>query len=330
METNIFEKRVHIKPYEYPQLIGYVEAIRHSYWIHTEYNLTADVQDFKVNISDVEREALKRAMLAISQIEVSVKTFWSDLYKRMPKPEIGAVGATFADSEVRHGDAYSFLLERLGLNEEFQKLMEVPSIKDRVDYLSKSLSGAKSRDNRKYALSVLLFSVFIEHVSLFSQFLIIMGFNKHKKQFSGLSNIVEATSKEEEIHGMFGIELINIIKAENPEWFDEALDAEIIKACKKAEKAECKILDWIFEKGELDFMSKETVKNFIRNRFNNSLEELAIAPVFEVDQTLLETTEWFDDEMAATKEGDFFVKRSVMYSKKQKSITRHDLFYDDK
>ena len=34
-------------------------------------------------------------MLAISQIEVAVKTFWGDIYKRMPKPEIGNVGATF-------------------------------------------------------------------------------------------------------------------------------------------------------------------------------------------------------------------------------------------
>ena len=46
----------------------------------------------------------------------------------------------------------------------------------------------------------------------FSQFLIIMSFNKHRNIFKGISNAVEATSKEEQIHGMFGIDVINIIK----------------------------------------------------------------------------------------------------------------------
>ena len=42
-------------------------------------------------------------MLAISQIEVAVKSFWGEIFiSKMPKPEIGSVGATFAESEVRH------------------------------------------------------------------------------------------------------------------------------------------------------------------------------------------------------------------------------------
>ena len=58
---------------------------------------------------------------------------------------------------------------------------------------------------------LLLFSLFIEHVSLFSQFLIMMSFNKELNLLKGISNVVEATSKEEEIHGNFGAEIINII-----------------------------------------------------------------------------------------------------------------------
>jgi ribonucleoside-diphosphate reductase beta chain len=121
-KTDIFEKRINLKPYEYPQLYEYVPAIRHSYWIHTEFNFTSDIQDFKSRLTAVERSAIKNTMLAISQIEVAVKSFWGDLYQRMPKPEIGAVGSTFAESEVRHADAYSHLLEILGLNNEFKAL----------------------------------------------------------------------------------------------------------------------------------------------------------------------------------------------------------------
>ena len=230
------------------------------------------------------------------------------------------------NSEVRHKDAYARLLRILGLEDEFKTVVEIPAIKDRIKYLSKYLDCTRSNDNKMFTKSVLLFSLFIEHVSLFSQFLIMMSFNKEKNVFKGISNVVEATSKEEDIHGNFGVEIINIIKTENPEWFDAEFDDLIYSACKKAYKAECKILDWIFENGELEFLSKETIKHFIMNRFNNSLEKIGMKKIFEVDIKLLEKTLWFEVEITSTKEGDFFQKKSVDYNKKSQAITEDDLF----
>lgn len=326
MNKNIFEPRVNILPYEYPSLLKYKDAIRHSYWIDTEFNFTTDISDFKTKVSEEEKEVIKRTMLAIAQIEVNVKTFWADMYKRMPITEVGDVGMTFAESEVRHKDAYARLLRILGLEEEFKTVVEIPAIKDRIKYLSKYLDGTRSRDNKMYTKSVLLFSLFIEHVSLFSQFLIMMSFNKEKNLFKGISNVVEATSKEEDIHGNFGSEIINIIKDENPEWFDEEFDKLVYSACEKAYVAECKILDWIFEKGELPFLSKKTIKNFIMNRFNNSLRKIDMEPLFEINFEEIEKTLWFDVEITSTKEGDFFYKKQIDYFKKGKSITADDLF----
>ncbi len=326
MNKNIFKPRVNILPYEYPQLLAYKDAIRHSYWIDTEFNFTEDIQDFKVTISKEERDVIKKTMLAIAQIEVNVKTFWADLYKRMPITEVGDVGMTFAESEVRHKDAYARLLRILGLEKEFQSVIDVPAIAGRLKYLKKYLDGTRSRDDKMYTKSVLLFSLFIEHVSLFSQFLIMMSFNKEKNVFKGISNVVEATSKEEDIHGNFGAELINIIKKENPEWFDAEFEELIYSACRKAYRAECGILDWIFEQGELNFLPQNTIQHFIKNRFNNSLEKIGMKPIFEVDSELLSSTEWFDIEILGTKEGDFFYKKSVDYNKKSKSITEDDLF----
>ncbi|NQY27974.1 MAG: ribonucleotide-diphosphate reductase subunit beta [Flavobacteriaceae bacterium] len=325
-ETNIFEKRINLKPYEYPQLNEYVDAIRHSYWIHTEFNYTSDIQDFKTGLNNAERGAIKNTMLAISQIEVAVKTFWGDIYNKMPKPEIGSVGATFAESEVRHHDAYSHLLEILGLNNEFKNLKKKPVIMRRVHYLETAVKNAKSEDNKEFAESILLFSLFIEHVSLFSQFLIIMAFNKHKNVLKGISNVVEATSKEEQIHGDFGIDVIKIIKAENPSWFNKEYELLTQDLCREAYESESKIIDWIFEEGELDFLPKAVINEFIKNRFNNSLESINIGKVFDVDEVLLAETEWFDDEIIGTKHGDFFVKRSIAYTKRSKSITSDDLF----
>lgn len=323
---DIFKFRLNLKPYEYPELAEYKEAIQHSYWLHTEFNYTSDIHDFKVNVSDVERNVIKNAMLAIAQVEVAVKTFWGDLYHRLPKPELGSVGYTFAESEVRHHDAYSHLLEILGLNDEFEKIRDIPELIQRVDYLTKCTVLARTESDKDYTLSILLFSLFIEHVSLFSQFLIIMSFNKFRNVFKGMSNVIEATSKEEQIHGLFGIELIKVIREERPEWFDDQLEHMVIKACKEAYKSEEVVIDWIYEAGDLDFLPKTTVKEFVKNRLNKSLQNIGYKAIFEVDEEAIVATDWFDDEVVATKHVDFFVKRSINYSKRTRSITGDDLF----
>lgn len=323
---DIFKRRLNLKPYEYPHLIEYKEAIQHSYWLHTEFNYTSDIQDFKINVTGSERNALKNAMLAIAQVEIAVKTFWGDLYHRLPKPEVGSVGYTFAESEVRHQDAYAHLLEVLGMNGEFEKIADIPQLYQRVDYLTKGATLARTGSDKDYALSILLFSLFIEHVSLFSQFLLIMSFNKHRNIFKGISNVIEATSKEEQIHGLFGIELIRIIREEKPEWFDEDLENAVIEACKEAYRSEEIVIDWIYEQGDLDFLPKATVKEFVKSRLNKSLESIGYTPIFDIDDALVGETDWFDDEIAATKHVDFFHKRSVNYTKRARSITGDDLF----
>ena len=153
-----------------------------------------------------------------------------------------------------------------------------------------------------------------------------MSFNKHRNLFKGMSNAIEATSKEEELHGQFGIDLINIIREERPEWFDENMEKAVYDACKLSFEAEDKVIDWIYEDGDLDFLPKQTVKEFVKHRLNNSLESVGYKRIFVVDEQAVEDTKWFDEELLGTKHVDFFTKRSVNYTKRSRSITSDDLF----
>ena len=324
MSRNLFEKRLQIKPYEYPELLEFKDAIRHSYWLHTEFNFTGDIQDYKTNINDHERHVLTRAMLAISQVEVNVKRFWGELYRYFPKPEMDDVGGTFAESEVRHKDAYSFLLEKLGLNEMFTKIQDIEPLMNRIRYME-SFMKDKDAGKGEFVLSLVLFSLFVEHISLFGQFLIMMSFNKHRNLFKGISNAVEATSKEEEIHGKFGIALYEILRDEHGELFTPQFFTELQTLASQAFEAERSILDWIFEEGDLSFISKATVENYIKNRYNNSLAILGLEPPHSINDEMLKETEWFDIEILSSKETDFFNKRSTDYIKKMKKITADDL-----
>ena len=325
-ETDIFSERTQLKPYEYADFLDYKDAIRNSYWVHTEFNFSGDVQDFKVNTTPAERTVIKRTMLAIAQIEVQVKTFWADIYDEMPKAEVGNVGMTFAESEVRHMDAYSHLLDILGITEDFETVTDVPAIEERIEYLDEYLERSESDDREGFVMSILLFSTFVEHVSLFSQFLIMTSFDKHEKKFKGIANAVEATSKEEQIHGLFGVELVETIREENPDLFDEDFEEEVEAACRQAFDAEMEILDWIFDEGELEFLPREHVDAFLRDRFNRSLQDVGVEPIFEPDESLLEETRWFDEDIMMTKDNDFFSKRSTTYNKHAQSVTPEDMF----
>src|SRR5690606_32712627 len=229
--------------FEYPDVIEYKNAINHSYWLVSEWNFISDVQDFNVQLTDYERNVIKNTLLAISQIEVSVKKFWTKLGDRFPKSEFEQVGVTFGESEVRHADAYSHLLQVLGLNDDFNLLLENPVIQGRVDYLTKYLRGAADNSNENFTLTLTLFSIFIENVSLFSQFVIIKSFNKYKNCLKDIDNVVQATMKEEMIHALLGVYLIKEIKKEFPEWFDDEFYNKLYRACKKAYEAESKIID---------------------------------------------------------------------------------------
>jgi ribonucleoside-diphosphate reductase beta chain len=200
------------------------------------------------------------------------------------------------------------------------------ALNKRIKYLEEILKISRTDSDEDYAHAVLLFSLFIEHVSLFSQFLIMMSFNKHRDLFKGISNAVEATSKEEQIHGLFGIDLINIIRKENPEWFGKEFADTVTKACIEVFEAEKEVVDWIFEKGELDFLPKSEVLEFIKHRLNSSLEAIGVKRIFDVDEKQLLKTEWFDNEVTATKHVDFFNKRSINYNKRSQSVTSSDLF----
>jgi len=230
------------------------------------------------------------------------------------------------NSEVRHMDAYSHLLDVLGIEDEFEQITEVPAIQRRIEYLDEYLEMGQSDDKKESVMGILLFSTFVEHVSLFSQFLIMTSFDKYEKKFKGIANAVEATSKEEQIHGLFGQELVETIQEENPGLFDDDFAAEIEEACLQAYEAESEILDWILEDGELDFLPREHIDAFLKDRFNQSLDNAGIDPVFDPDEDVVDETRWFTEDIMMSKDNDFFSKRSTSYNKHTQSVTADDMF----
>lgn len=326
---SIFERRKNLKPYEYPQLIDYVTAMRKSHWLVEERTFASDIGDFNNRVNETEMECIKRCALAISQVEIAPKTFRPQIYERFPKPEIWMVWVTFWESEVRHLDAYSHLLDLLWLQWDFEKLIEVPCIKKRIDYLNKSIANTRNMSNEDYVKALILFSLLIEWVSLFWQFLILQSFKEYKNLFNDINATVWATSAEEQLHWMFWCELILIIQEEYPDFFNDTVEKEVIEMCKEAFIAEWEIIDWIFEKWELEWISKYDVKEFLKNRINISLNEIGMDNIFDVDAVVMKKLFWFENNINTTVRWDFLNARSNNYTKHSFSCTENDLFLKD-
>ena len=324
MTKDIFSHRENIQPYEYPQLMPYADAIHEAFWTPEHFTYDRDVADFKNKLNKAEQESVKRSMLAIGVVENKVKTFWARIDQRMPKTEISDVGHTFAGNEVIHRRAYEKLLNLLSLNSEFDKVLEVECMQGRNKYLTKYLSGITSRSNKEFTKSLILFTLLVENASLFTQFLIVASFNKYKKQIlSNFNTVVTATGREENLHGQFGAELLKIIRAEHPEWFDDEMEQKIRRNIRKAYRSEVGVIDWIFEKGELDFLPKEVVVEYLKQRFNHSLSQMGYEPEYEINEELIKKTEFFDMSVKCSIAFDFFNEKSSDYAQKN-LITEDD------
>jgi ribonucleoside-diphosphate reductase, beta subunit len=290
-----------------------------TFWVHKEVEFTADIQDFKSNLSEKEKEVVKRSLLSIAQVEVAVKTFWGDLYKYLPKPEFNGLGATFSESEFRHSEAYSRLLEVLGYNNEFEGLMEVPIFKKKLELFEKHFGKDIS-----FVQKLLFFVIVIENTSLFSQFANILSFTRFKGYMKNTANIIAWTSVDEQTHANAGVYILNKIFEEYPEerYSQEHLE-EVIKDYVAYES---ELLDWIYEKGQLSFYTKEDMLNFMKYRVDTAITHLNYNKIYNITGEQYSTMKWFDEDVFANELDDFFAKRPTAYTKHDKSITENDLF----
>lgn len=316
---SIFDKRVNFKPFEYPETMDFVDKMNKTFWVHSEVEFTSDVQHFHSNLTPVEKEVIKRSLLSIAQVEVSVKTFWGDLYKHLPKPEFNGLGATFAECEHRHAMAYSRLLEVLGYNDEFLNLIEIPVFRHKLSLIDEHFASKKS-----FIEQLLFFVIVIENSSLFSQFANILSFTHFKGYMKNTSNIIAWTSIDEQTHADAGVYLLTKIFEEFPHLRPSQETVE--KAVKDYLEYEIELLNWIYEEGELSFFTKQNLLDFMKTRVDNSLAQIGYKKIFNITEEAYKPMNWFDENVFANELDDFFAKRPTAYTKHDKSITADDLF----
>lgn len=312
------DERIVYKPFEYPKAQEFWLKQHQAHWLHTEVPMSQDVTDWNSNLRDHEKNVIGGILKGFAQTETVVNDYWTSLVtKWFRKPEIIAMATTFGAFETIHAEAYALLNEQLGLD-NFAEFLEDESTAAKIQSLMDVRDGnAGEIDWHEAARSLAIFSAFTEGVNLFSSFAVLLSF-KMRNKLKGVGQIVEWSVRDESLHSEAGCWLFRTLMEEYPELKSEKLIKDIQEAAKLALELEFNFIDKIFEMGNLENLTKEELKNFIKHRVNTKMGDLGLKPLIpssEIDKGALKQMLWFDAVVAGKQHTDFFAARVTNYSK---------------
>jgi len=307
----ITQLRPHYKPFEYQTAFEFYKDQHRAHWLADEVPLSSDLNDWKLKLTESEKNLIGNILKSFAQTETYVNDYWSTkVAVWFPKHEIKAMACAFADFESIHAEAYARLNEELGLD-DFSAFMEDEEAKAKIDRLVE-LPGDTLREK---ALSLAIFSAFTEGVNLFSSFAILMSFQL-RNLMKGTGQIVEWSVRDESLHSKAGCWLYRTLLQENPELDTKEMTQAIYEACDLSVKLEFDFIDKAFEMGDIEGLTKEQLKNFIKARANEKMKELGYTVIYnDIDPNLLKQMEWFGHLTSGKTHQDFFANRVTDYSK---------------
>jgi len=307
----ITEPRNFYKPFEYQTAFDFYKDQHRAHWLADEVPLSSDLNDWKLKLNESEKNLIGNILKSFAQTEVHVNDYWSTKVSLwFPKPEVQAMARVFADFESIHAEAYARLNEELGLD-DFQAFLEDEEAKAKIDRLVET----PGETLHEKALSLAIFSAFTEGVNLFSSFAILMSFQL-RNLMKGTGQIVEWSVRDESLHSKAGCWLFRTLISENLKLDNPEMMKGIYEACETSVNLEFNFIDKAFEMGDIEGLSKEQLKNFIKARANEKLNELGYSPLYnDVEPNMLREMEWFNHLTSGKTHQDFFANRVTDYSK---------------
>lgn len=318
---SIFDNEIYLNP-SYNFLDKYVNIMYKGFWTPAKYEKLiheVDSPHFHNNMDSLDKEVIRRCILAIAMVEDKVKSFWSTLHVDLPQTVISDIGALFGMSETTHRRSYHALANEIGVS--IADIDNHKILKDRLEYLNKHLEKDPKIIGKKRILKkLILFTSLVERGSLFTQFYILMSYAKHNRGLKTISSLQQTTASEELVHYSFGIDVINIIKSEQPNLWEEYLIDLVEKNLLMAYNTELRLIDWFFENGTPEHITKDEVTNFLNYNFNVISKDLGLNIDFDFDKELYnEKSEWMMVKLYSS-ESDFFDNAVGGYSSQEQEI----------
>ena len=306
---SLTEPRAVFKPFEYDWAYTYWKQQQQSHWLPDEVPMAEDVKDWENNLTPAQKNLLTQIFRFFTQGDVEVNNCYMKTYSQMfGPPEIQMMLSAFSNIETVHIDAYSHLIDTLGMPEtEYSAFLENESMRAKYDFLN----GVKVETKADIARTLAIFSGFTEGMSLFASFAILMNFPR-QNLMKGMGQIVTWSIRDESLHCEGMTKVFRTFIEENREVWNDELKASIYQACRDMVKLEDNFIDSAYELGPVDGLTKEEVKQYIRYIADRRLVGLGLKPNFEVSENPLP---WLEELLNGSEYGNFFETRTTEYSK---------------
>ena len=270
-----------------------------------------DVNDWKKRLTDSEKHFLTNIFRFFTQGDIDVAGGYVKNYlPYFPQPEIRMMLMGFAAREALHVAAYSHLIETLGMPETtYQEFLEYDSMRAKHDYFT-DLSNANGTPE-SVATNIAAFSAFTEGMQLFSSFIMLLNFPRHGKM-KGMGQIVTWSIVDETMHAESMIKLFRTYVEENRELWNDELKSSIYTIAERMVELEDKFIELSFSMGEMQDLTEEDVKKYIRYICDRRLISLGLKGIFKVKKNPLP---WVEEMINAPTHTNFFENRATDYAK---------------
>ena len=296
------------KPFRYPWAYEYWKKQQQVHWMPEEVPLGEDLKDWATKLNDKERNLLTQIFRFFTQSDVEVNDNYMERYSRVFKPtEVKMMLASFSNMETIHIAAYALLLETIGMpDSEFTAFLEFQEMRDKHDYMQKF--GVDSHAD--IARTLAMFGGFTEGLQLFASFAMLMNFPRHNKM-KGMGQIVSWSVRDESLHCEGIVKLYHAFNKETGAVTKSVAD-DIVDCCKTVVGLEDKFIDLAFSAGEIQGMTPEDIKAYIRFIADWRLRQLGLPEVYQAKENPLP---WLQSMLSGVEHANFFEARSTEYSK---------------
>jgi ribonucleotide reductase beta subunit family protein with ferritin-like domain len=295
------------KPFEFPWAVDLTKKHEEIHWIEDEAELSEDIQDWRTKLDASEKEFITQVLRLFTQSDVQVgENYHELLIPKFKNNEVRNMLASFASREGVHQRAYALLNDTLGLpDEEFHAFLEYKEMADKIDFMSNGDTSTHSG----LALA-LAQSVFNEGMSLFSSFVMLLNFQRFGKM-KGMGTIVEWSIRDETLHVQGNAKLFREFCVEHPRIVNDELKSKIYEMAKNAVRLEDRFIELAYNGHEVQGLTKEDVKQYIRHIADRRLLQLGMKTKFKQKNNPLP---WLDWILNGASHDNFFEKRVTEYS----------------
>lgn len=301
--------RIAYKPFAYPKAYDFFEASEKMHWLANEVPLSQDVLDWNNKLTKNEKQFLTQIFRFFTQADVDVAGAYATKYLPMFKlPEIRMMLLSFAAREAVHIQAYSHLIDTIGMPETtYNQFLDYQVMKDKHDYFEQFMET----DETKIVQQIAAFSAFTEGVQLFSSFIMLLNFSRFNKM-NGMGTIVLWSIKDESLHteGMTWL-FKEFLKEHRDIWTDE-LKSQLYTIAEKMVELEDKFIDLAFDGNEFEGLTSDEVKTYIRYITDRRLIGLGMKGIFKVKKNPLP---WVEELLGAPEHQNFFEGKATAYAK---------------